>query len=199
MITEKTQRLLFMEGWQTLCRLFQWCVSGCVDNSLFLCAYMLRVVYRDRWWRVPLGVVSVGVLCVWCCGVLFETRTVARIQDSGEQPAAEETEALSNGAFCADHFFTWSSRYRGGQHPDDKCYATQFYHCNVKGNQSLIISYIHGIAMVGWSLTHEVPWFGWQQPRGEPRRMPRARADTRHGILRVLILAFHNLVYWCII
>ena len=23
-------------------------------------------------------------------------------------------------------------------------------------------------------------WFGWQQPRGEPRRMPRARADTRH-------------------
>ena len=31
-----------------------------------------------------------------------------------------------------------------------------------------------------WSITHEVPWFGWQQPRGEPRRMLRARADTRH-------------------
>ena len=38
----------------------------------------------------------------------------------------------------------------------------------------------HGIAAIGWNLTHEVPWFGWQQPRGEPRRMPRARADTRH-------------------
>ena len=27
---------------------------------------------------------------------------------------------------------------------------------------------------VGWSLKCEVPWFGWQQPRGEPRRMHRA-------------------------
>ena len=33
-----------------------------------------------------------------------------------------------------------------------------------------------GIATVGWSLTHEIHCFGWwqQQPRGEPRRMPRA-------------------------
>ena len=30
-----------------------------------------------------------------------------------------------------------------------------------------------------WSITHEVPWFGWQQPRGEPRRMHRARGVRR--------------------
>ena len=30
-----------------------------------------------------------------------------------------------------------------------------------------------------WSITHEVPWFGWQQPRDEPRRMHRARGVRR--------------------
>ena len=30
-----------------------------------------------------------------------------------------------------------------------------------------------------WRITHEVPWFGWQQPRGEPRRMHRARGVRR--------------------
>ena len=36
-----------------------------------------------------------------------------------------------------------------------------------------------GIATIGWSLTHEVPRFGWQPPRGEPRRMTRARGVRR--------------------
>ena len=30
-----------------------------------------------------------------------------------------------------------------------------------------------------------LPWFGWQQPRGEPRMIPRARAETRHCSDRV--------------
>ena len=32
---------------------------------------------------------------------------------------------------------------------------------------------------VGWSLKREVPWFGWQQPRGDPPRMHRARGVRR--------------------
>ena len=32
---------------------------------------------------------------------------------------------------------------------------------------------------VGWSLKRKIPWFGWQQPRGEPRRMQRARGVRR--------------------
>ena len=33
--------------------------------------------------------------------------------------------------------------------------------------------------LLGRSLKREVPWFGWQQPRGEPRRMHRARGVRR--------------------
>ena len=79
---------------------------------------MLRVVHRDRWWRVPSGLFP------------FSVRLWSPIREQHCPPHSGHRRWTTDGRGnrSANHFFSWSSRSRSGQRPDEKCHATQFYH-----------------------------------------------------------------------